>query len=89
MLVEVSHREDTDPSLLERGDRLGGRPEPVGATCLDLDEDDDVPTHHHQVELALAATPVAGDDPVAPAAVPGCRPVLPRRAERPTPVGHR
>src|SRR5699024_8979603 len=48
-----------------RGDRFFGASCPIAATCFDLDEDEVVAVGHHEIKLAGAAMPVAGDMPIA------------------------
>jgi len=70
LLGEVTDGEHPQPALLGRRHGLGRQTEPVGRAGLDLTEHQVALSLEHQVDLALAAAPVARDHPVAPGEVP-------------------
>src|SRR5688572_17492882 len=80
--------EPPDATLLRPGDRLGGMAESVGRAGLDLREHQRVAPAQDQVELAVAAAPVAGYDLVAGGLVPAGRDPLAVGAEALAGDGH-
>jgi hypothetical protein len=86
--LQVAEGEAAEAQLLRAGDRLERAAEPVGAARLHLHEHEQAAAGDHEVELAVAATPVAVDDAVAAGPVPGRRPLLSRGAVGPTGIRH-
>ena len=88
VLVEPAHAEAAQPQLLGAGDGLGRGAVGVRAAGLDLAEHQRAPVGQHEVDLAVAAAPVAADHGVAPRLVPARRQRLAPGAQRPPAGGH-
>ena len=73
--------EPADPRLFEPPDGLCRQPEGSRRTGLHLTEDVEPAEPQHNVKLAVAARPVAGDHFVTAGLVPGHRHVLARPAK--------
>lgn len=71
-------RQAPQPIASPEIDRREGVAEPLGPARLDLDHDEVAPAGRDDVELALAVTPVAVDDPIAAVLEVGGGPLLPR-----------
>lgn len=75
-------REPREALALACMDRLERRSAAIAAPAADLDEDDGGPVRHYEIELPTAASPVAGDDCVAPGLEIGRRQILTATADR-------
>jgi hypothetical protein len=76
VLAQPSAREPAKPLLLADTDGLGRLAEVAGPARLDFAEDDEGTARHDEVDLALAAAPVAVDDAKAMPAIERCSGVL-------------
>jgi hypothetical protein len=89
-VLEVAQSEAPQTGLLLLSDRFRRRSEPLGGAGLHLHEHDEpgAASDSDEVDLALGASPVAVDDPIAAPAIPAGCCVLGSTAERQPLEGH-